>query len=42
MSQRKIGSAIVVKSKKLSGIVTTTDICNALVELLESQFEKIN
>ena len=42
MSKRKIGSAIVVKSGKLSGIVTTTDICNALVELLESQFQKKN
>ncbi len=42
MSKRKIGSAIVVKSGKLSGIVTTTDIGNALVELLESQFQKKN
>ncbi len=39
MSQKKIGSAIVVKSGKLSGIVTTIDICNALVELVESQFQ---
>ena len=38
MSERKIGAAIVVKSGQLAGIVTVTDICSALEELLESKF----
>ena len=38
MSERKIGAAVVVKSGQLAGIVTVTDICRALAELLESRF----
>lgn len=40
MSERKIGAAIVVKSGKLAGIVTVTDICSALAELLTAQFSR--
>ena len=38
MAERKIGAAVVVKSGELAGIVTVTDICRLLAELLESQF----
>ena len=38
MSERKIGAAVVVKSGELAGIVTVTDICRVLAEILESRF----
>ncbi len=38
MSERKIGAAVVVKSGELAGIVTVTDICSALAEVLTAQF----
>ena len=38
MSERKLGAAMVVKSGQLVGIVTVTDICSALAELLKTQF----
>ena len=38
MASRKIGAAVVVKSGELAGIVTVTDICRMLAELLESRF----
>ena len=38
MAERKIGAAVVVKSGKLVGIVTVTDICRVLAEILSSQF----
>ncbi len=40
MSKRKIGAAVVVKSGKLVGIVTVTDICTALAEVLTAQFSQ--
>ncbi len=40
MSERKIGAAVVVKSGQLAGIVTVTDICRALAELLTAQFSQ--
>lgn len=38
MAERKLGSAVVVRNGRLAGIVTTTDICSYLAELLELQF----
>ena len=38
MASRKIGAAVVVKSGELAGIVTVTDICRMLAEILESRF----
>ncbi len=40
MSERKIGAAVVVKSGELAGIVTVTDICSALAEVLTAQFSQ--
>jgi CBS domain-containing protein len=40
MSKRKIGAAVVVKSGELAGIITVTDICNALAEILTAQFSQ--
>jgi len=37
MANRHIGSALVVKHGKLAGIVTTTDLCRALAEVLREQ-----
>ncbi len=34
MSERKIGSALVVREGKLVGILTTTDVCRLLAETL--------
>jgi CBS domain-containing protein len=34
MATRRIGSAIVMRGDKLSGILTTTDVCRLLTELL--------
>ncbi len=38
MTERKIGAAIVVSSDRLAGIVTVIDICRALGEVLDSEF----
>jgi CBS domain-containing protein len=38
MAKRHIGSAIVLHHKKLAGILSATDICRILAELLESEF----
>ncbi|MGV2832014.1 CBS domain-containing protein [Myxosarcina sp. GI1(2024)] len=40
MSKRKIGAAVVVKSGELAGIVTVTDICSVLAEILTAQFSQ--
>ncbi|PRQ02908.1 inosine 5'-monophosphate dehydrogenase [Enhygromyxa salina] len=34
MAARRVGSAIVLRGDKLSGILTTTDVCRLLAELL--------
>lgn len=34
MSERRVGSAIVMRGDKLAGILTTTDVCRLLAELL--------
>jgi acetoin utilization protein AcuB len=38
MAENRIGSAIVVKQGKLVGILSVTDICRVLAELLEERF----
>jgi acetoin utilization protein AcuB len=38
MAERHIGCAIVVKHEKLVGILSTTDICRALAQVLSSYF----
>jgi acetoin utilization protein AcuB len=38
MAERQIGSALVVRHGKLVGILTSTDVCRLLAELLESRF----
>jgi len=38
MAERQIGSALVVRYGKLVGILTSTDVCRLLAELLESRF----
>jgi acetoin utilization protein AcuB len=38
MASRRIGSAIVVKRGKLAGILSTTDVCRVLAEILASYF----
>ncbi|HEX2484248.1 MAG TPA: CBS domain-containing protein [Myxococcota bacterium] len=38
MAARGIGTALVVRSEKLAGIVTATDVCRALAAILESRF----
>lgn len=42
MSRQKIGAAIIVRSGKLAGIVTTIDLCQALSELLKDEFSCIS
>jgi acetoin utilization protein AcuB len=37
IANRHIGSALVVKHGKLAGIVTTTDLCRALAEVLRTR-----
>ncbi len=41
MSERKIGAAVVVKSGELAGIITVTDVCSALAEVLVAQFSQL-
>ena len=38
MAKRHIGSTIVLHHEKLAGIVSATDICRILAEILESEF----
>jgi len=38
MAKRRIGSAIIVHHEKLAGILSATDICRILAEILESEF----
>ena len=38
MTKQKIGTAIIVRSGKLAGIVTTIDLSQALSELLKAEF----
>jgi acetoin utilization protein AcuB len=38
MAKRHVGPAIVLHHGKLAGILSTTDICRILVDLLESEF----
>jgi len=38
MAKRHIGSAIVTHHEKLAGILSGTDICRILAEILESEF----
>lgn len=38
MAQRKIGTAVVLRSGRLAGIVTVTDVCVALADVLEARF----
>ena len=38
MAERQIGSALVQRRGKLVGILTHTDVCRVLAELLESRF----
>jgi acetoin utilization protein AcuB len=38
MAKRRIGSAIILHHEKLAGILSATDICRILAEILESEF----
>lgn len=38
MGKRRLGSAIVVKRGKLAGILSVTDVCRVLSEILETRF----
>ena len=38
MAKRHIGSAIVLHHEKLAGILSATDICRILAEILEAEF----
>ena len=38
MAHRHIGSAIVVKNGKLAGIISVTDVCRVLAEILRHRF----
>ena len=38
MAERHIGSAIIVHHEKLAGILSATDICRILADILESEF----
>jgi acetoin utilization protein AcuB len=38
MARRRVATAVVLRSEKLAGIVTATDLCRALAELLEARF----
>jgi CBS domain-containing protein len=38
MARRHVGSAIVLRSGRLAGIITETDVCRALGEVLERRF----
>jgi CBS domain-containing protein len=38
MARRHLGSAIVLRSGRLAGIITESDVCRALAEVLERRF----
>jgi acetoin utilization protein AcuB len=38
MAKRRIGSAIILHHEKLAGILSATDICRILAEILEAEF----
>jgi acetoin utilization protein AcuB len=38
MAKRRTGSAIIVHHEKLAGILSATDVCRILAEILESEF----
>jgi len=38
MSRRQIGSAIVVRHERLAGILSVTDVCRVLAEILRHRF----
>ena len=38
MARRQIGSAIVVRHGRLAGILSTTDVCRVLAEILRQRF----
>jgi len=38
MARRRIGSAIIVHHEKLAGILSVTDVCRILAEILTSEF----
>ena len=38
MAKHHVGSAIVVRHEKLAGVLSATDICRILAEILESEF----
>ena len=38
MSRRQIGSAIVVRQQRLAGILSVTDVCRVLAEILRQRF----
>jgi len=38
MSRRQIGSAIVVRHQRLAGILSATDVCRVLAEILRHRF----
>lgn len=40
MSETKIGSAVVVDGNNVVGVFTTTDVCRAFAELLETRLRK--
>lgn len=40
MAEKKYGSAVVVQNNKVVGVFTTTDVCVALAELLNTRLKK--
>jgi acetoin utilization protein AcuB len=42
MSARKIGSAVVLRDGRLAGILTTTDVCEYLADVLEENYHSPN
>jgi len=40
MTERHIGSALVVRKGRLAGIFTVTDACRVLAEILEARFDR--
>jgi len=38
MARRQIGSAIVVRNQRLAGILSATDVCRVLAEILRQRF----
>ncbi len=38
MGERRIGSAVVLREGRLAGILTTTDVCEFLAEVLEENY----